>query len=91
MATFIADYEPGPNWLPDRPLKDQPLKAHVDYLLRLHKDGNLLMGGPFADGSGGAVIFSATTLREVEQLLSKDPAIVDGILVASAREWLRIV
>lgn len=91
MATFIADYEPGPNWLPDRPLKDQPLRAHVDYLLRLHKDEKLLMGGPLTDGSGGVVIFTANTVGEVEKMLSEDPAIVNGVLVASVKQWSRIV
>ena len=91
MATFIAHYEPGPAWLAGRPLREQPLGAHVAYLVDLHEKGSVLMGGPLADGSGGFVVFSADSGDQVAALLAGDPAIREGILVASAREWSRIV
>ena len=89
--TFIAHYAPGENWLEGRPMKDQPLKAHVDYLLGLHDMGTLLMGGPWADGSGGMVVFAAESIEDVQEMLASDPAILSGILTASAKEWARIV
>ena len=89
--TYIAYYEPGPKWLEDKPLKDQPLKAHVDYIVRLHGDGKVSMGGPFGDGSGGLVVFVADDIIEVNDLLSCDPAIAEGILVASVKRWARVV
>ncbi len=46
VKSFVAHYTPGPNWLKGKPLKDQPLKAHVDYLLALHDRGKLIMAGP---------------------------------------------
>ena len=88
--SFVAYYEPGPKWLEGKPLKDQPLRGHVDYLLGMHEQGTLIMGGPLKDGSGGLVIFEAGNVGEVEEILSSDPAIVDGILVASIKEWSRI-
>ena len=54
--SYAAYYEPGPNWLKGKPLNDQPLKSHVDYLVSLHEQGKLSMGGPLADGSGGLVV-----------------------------------
>ncbi len=89
--SYIAHYRPGPKWLTGQPLKDQPLKSHVDYLLALHEGGKLLMGGPFADGSGGLVIFTGDNISEVEDLIANDPAVTDGILVASVKKWSRIV
>ena len=91
VKSFVAHYTPGPNWLKRQPLKDQPLKAHVDYLLALHDRGKLIMAGPLADGSGGLVVFAAEDIGEVEGMLSSDPAIAGGILAASVKEWSRIV
>lgn len=89
--SFVAYYEPGPKWLKGKPLKDQPLKDHVDYLLALHDRGQMIMGGPWADGPGGLVVFAAENIGEVEEMLSSDPAIARGILIASVKEWSRIV
>lgn len=89
--TYIAHYEPGPEWLEGKTLKDQPLNAHVDYLIRLHGDGKVSMGGPFGDGSGGIVVFVADDINEVNNLVSLDPAISEGILVASVKHLARIV
>ncbi|MFT5417342.1 MAG: hypothetical protein ACI915_003679 [Gammaproteobacteria bacterium] len=49
------------------------------------------MGGPLADGSGGLVIFVAEDLEEVERMVLSDPAIEDGILIATVKKWSRIV
>ncbi len=89
--SFVVYYEPGPNWLQGMPMKDQPLKAHVEYMLALHDRERLTMGGPFADDSGALVIFAAESIEEVEDILSSDPAIVSGIFTATVKEWSRIV
>ena len=91
MKSFAAYYEPGPNWLKGKPMKDQPLKAHVDYMLQIYDRGKLIMGGPLEDGSGALVVFAAENIGEIEEMLSSDPAIARGILIASVREWSRIV
>lgn len=89
--SYIAYYEPGPKWLEGKRLKDQPLKTHVDYLVGLHRIGKVLMGGPFGDGSGGLVVFVADDIVDVNKLVSRDPAVAEGILVASVKNWARIV
>ncbi len=89
--SYAAYYEPGPKWLKGKPLKDQPLKAHVDYLISLHKQNKVSMGGPLADGSGGLVIFTAENQEEVEAMLSSDPAITNGSLAVTVKKWSRIV
>lgn len=90
-GSCIALYEQGPNWLKGKPLKDQPLKSHLDYLLGLKESGKVLMDGPFADESGGLVVFAGDDIREVEALIANDPAVAGGILVASVKMWSRIV
>jgi uncharacterized protein YciI len=89
--TIAVLYERGAHWLPGRPLSEQPLRPHVEYLLRLHETGQLIMGGPFADQSGGLVILSVTDTAEAERLIADDPAVVDGILKATIRAWNRVV
>ncbi len=88
--SYAVYYEPGPKWLKGKPLKDQPLKSHVDYLVSLHEQGKLSMGGPLTDGSGGLVIFTVENQEEVDTLLSLDPAIANGILVATVKKWARV-
>ena len=89
--SYAAYYEPGPNWLAGKSLKEQPLKSHVEYLVSLHKKGKLSMGGPLADGSGGLAIFTAEDQEEAQTMVSLDPAIESGILVAVVKKWSRIV
>ena len=57
--SYIAFYEPGPNWIEGAPLGEQPLESHVEYLLDLLGRGSVTAGGPFTDGSGGVVVFRA--------------------------------
>ena len=87
----IAYYEPGPNWIKGKPLKDQPLTAHDAYLIGMHECGKVSMGGPFHDGSGGLVIFDTDDIVDVNDVLSQDPAIVEGILIADVKRWTRII
>ena len=89
--SYIALYRPGPNWLAGKPLKDQPLKAHLDYLLGLHERGKLTMGGPFADESGGLVVFSCENSGEADAMLTEDPAVIEGVLVGDIKQWSRVV
>lgn len=92
MAESIAVlYEPGPNWVQGLPLSQQPLRPHLDYLLAVHEQGRLIMGGPFADGSGGLVILLVKDMAEARQLVADDPAVGGGILQADIRGWNRIV
>ncbi len=85
--TFLVLYKPGKGWLPGEPISKQPLQAHLNYLLELHDKGQLLMGGPFADGTGGAVILTVGSLTEAEALIDKDPAIVQGVLAPKIYDW----
>jgi uncharacterized protein YciI len=52
---------------------------HFEYLVRLKTQGKLLMSGPFEDGTGGMLIYSANSLEEAIVLSNDDPVILDGI------------
>lgn len=89
--SFIALWQQSPNWSKGKPPKDRPLKPHLDYLLVLKEIGKVLMGGPFADESGGLVVFAGDHIREVETMIADDLAVADVVLVASLKTWPRIV
>ena len=88
--TFLVLYKPGRGWLSGEPLSKQPLEAHLNYVLELHDQGELLMDGPFSDGTGGAVILSVGSLAKAETLIDKDPAIVESVLAPKIYEWEQV-
>jgi uncharacterized protein YciI len=44
------------------------------------------MGGPFADRSGGLIVFEASSLASADELVQNDPFVKEGLL---ARSWLK--
>jgi uncharacterized protein YciI len=88
---YAIIYEPGPNWLPGKPTREQPLKDHLAHLLRHGAEGRMTMGGPFLDNTGGLVIVVAESAEVPEQIVREDPGIVAGILKASIHKWKRYV
>ena len=89
--TFAVIYKPGRAWLRGKPVSEQPLKEHVEYALSLHERGELIMGGPFADNSGGLVLLEVDGIDKARGLVSEDPAVVKEVLTAEVYEWNRVV
>ena len=87
---FIGIYQPGPAWRKGKRLSEQPLSAHVEYLIGLYWDGVVAMGGPFA-GGGGLVVLEAEHVDAARAIIAADPAVETGVLAATVREWHRIV
>ena len=42
---FVLLYRPGPAWIEGKPVSEQPLREHLDYLSGLYQTGTLLMAG----------------------------------------------
>ncbi len=88
--TFAVLLKLGKAWLPDKPVMEQPLRAHLDYMHQLQRDGVLMYGGPFLDNSGGLVILQAENQEEAEQMIAKDPAVISNIFQYEVHEWLQV-
>lgn len=93
---FPFEYLPGPNWLPGKPVMEQPLQGHVGYMLQLHERGILAWGGAFTGESfsayaGGLNIIAARDLEEAKAIMNADPAIRDGICVYKVRAWMPLL
>jgi uncharacterized protein YciI len=85
--TYLVVYKPGPNFLPGKPLKEQPLTEHGRYLLGLHVKGSLKFAGPFLDDAGGAAVFEAADDDEARAVVAADPPVVSGVFVAELHPW----
>ncbi len=45
------------------------------------------MGGPFTDDTGGLGILNVASQDEAENILSRDPAVIEGVLTAELHLW----
>jgi uncharacterized protein YciI len=86
-STFLVVYKPGPGWLRGKTLAEQPLREHGMYIRSLYSKGELKMGGPFQDGSGGAAVVYAADEGAAKALLMKDPAVISGVFVFDLHPW----
>ncbi len=84
---FVLLYRPGPAWIEGKPVSEQPLREHLDYLSGLYQTGTLLMAGPFTDDTGGLGILNVASQDEAENILSRDPAVIEGVLTAELHLW----
>lgn len=80
---YVAHLDHGPRWQPDRSVFEQgPIMAeHLEAMRRLYRTGILVLGGPYA-GRGGIAVLDLDTIDEAEETISKDPAVLDGVLIA---------
>ncbi len=62
---------------------------HMEHLNMMHKEGMLLMAGPFADDHDikGILIMNAPAIDQIKQLVEDDPAIKAGRLIAEYHLW----
>ncbi|WP_046174753.1 YciI family protein [Domibacillus indicus] len=70
---------------PEKNKEVRPL--HLDYLAELEKENKVFAKGPFADGSGGLVVYIADTYEEAWQLAENDPAVTHKVRKLELKEW----
>ncbi|WP_158736118.1 YciI family protein [Alteribacillus sp. YIM 98480] len=73
-------------------MKDQELSqkhrpAHLEFLQKQHKEGNVAAYGRLEDGAGGLVIYRTETYEQAEELVKKDPYVVEGARGYDIHEW----
>jgi uncharacterized protein len=70
----------------DSPARLELRPRHREILAELHDAGEVAVAGPFDDGSGSMVVFTASRER-VDQVLAMDPYYsVDGVTIVAVRE-----
>jgi uncharacterized protein YciI len=66
--------------------------SHREYLKGLLASGHLAISGPFADDSGGLLIYEAETVEETEALIREDPFTKGGVFLNwTIRGWKPIM
>src|SRR5262249_43905969 len=86
-STFLVIYRPGPGWLQGKPVSEQPLKGHGQYMLSLFEKGFLKFAGPFTDDQGGAVVLEVASEAEAQALVAGDPAVKSGVFIHEIHPW----
>jgi uncharacterized protein YciI len=87
--TIAVFMRPGSHWDPRRGVREQDhWDGHAAFMDALFDQGVVLLGGPFADGTGSLVIFEAESPEAVRAIYRDDPWTKHDILVvADAKEW----
>jgi uncharacterized protein YciI len=88
---FSLIYTPGPNWIAGKPVMEQPLQAHIAYMLELNARKTLVIGGPLMDDAGGLIIVEVESQEEAQTLMQDDPAIRSGIVEGQAHPWYPLI
>jgi uncharacterized protein YciI len=88
VARFAVEYSYGG----DRERRMAARPAHRDYLSSLAERGKLLAAGPFADDSGGLLVFEVADEAELTALLDADPYVpTETIVQKRVREWTTVL
>jgi uncharacterized protein YciI len=86
---FVLLHAPGRTWDAGKSFADQDgIERHVAYMKTFRDNGQLLLGGPFLDNSGGMMIFDVPTLDEARAIALADPTVAAGLLVVTVKPWL---
>jgi uncharacterized protein YciI len=85
---FLLRYLPGDNWVQNISYAKQPgLKAHHDYLRRLHINDQVVMGGTTLDTVGSMMLVRSTSLEQVRTLVEFDPGVRTRIVSVELIPW----
>jgi uncharacterized protein YciI len=79
---FFIIYKRGPKWIPGKSVWEQSLLHHTRFLQQLLDQGKLEFAGPFLDDSGGVAVLTFSGEAEAKEILSQEPAILEGIFEA---------
>lgn len=87
--TVVVFLRPGSRWNPDRPVREQAYwDDHARFMDALFDAGEVILGGPFADGSGSMVILAAESVESARAIFQRDPWTQRDVLVAAeVKEW----
>ncbi|HZQ37891.1 MAG TPA: hypothetical protein VFD32_18320 [Dehalococcoidia bacterium] len=91
MATFAVTVVSGPRWVADLGPREQALwDEHDTFMDRLSDSVNILLTGPYADGTGALVIVEMDTDNpsEVRAIFETDPWVTGELrTIADVKVW----
>lgn len=90
MSSYVMAFlRSGPNRDVDSATAAELQRAHLDNIIRMADDGDLLVAGPFGDAGDlrGIYIFDVETVEEARALTETDPAIRAGLFEMELHPW----
>ena len=65
------------------------LRAHLEYMIAVERQGKLFASGPLGDGTkgDGMTILRAADEAEAREIMSRDPLVVHGVRTFTIKEW----
>lgn len=79
---YFTIYRPGPGWVKEKTMFEQPkIREHGFYMGQLQMKGEIVLGGPFTDNTGGLVIFDFADAGTAVEKIKKDPIIQNDIVL----------
>jgi uncharacterized protein len=91
MKRYYATFRRrGSRWDPNKTARAQPFwDEHARFMDALFDQGAIILGGPFADGTGALVVVQAESAALVHEMFRGDPWTEhDVLLVGDVKEWI---
>ena len=86
---FVLMHTPGTNWDQNLSFFDQPgIEQHKTFMSDLLEAGDMVMGGPFLDSSGGMAILKVESIEDALVIAKRDPAVQSNILNVEVKQWV---
>ena len=89
MRTYAVIYDVGRGWQMGKPIEEQALGQHYDFLQYLFQQGILIEGGPFLDDSGGLALIRAEDIDAAWEIVEQDPAVINDVFVPEIHPWFQ--
>lgn len=85
----MAFLKSGPVRIQDSTQRAELQRQHLKNILRLAKNGTLIVAGPFLDDQEirGIFIFNVESVEEARKIAETDPAVKAGTLVLELHPW----
>ena len=87
---FLVLFRPGPAWLTDAPLDEQPfIVEHAVHLKRLYHERRVFMGGPCAEKSDllSVVVLQASSETEAFGYIQDNPFVTQRVVEIEVHPW----
>ncbi|MEM9274721.1 MAG: hypothetical protein AAGA80_17430 [Cyanobacteria bacterium P01_F01_bin.143] len=75
----------------DKKIFDKYVAAHKEYVLDLIAKGHKARTGYWAERGGGMLQFEADSLEQAQEIVAKDPLIINHCVTYELHEWRIVV
>ncbi|GGA60479.1 YciI family protein [Ornithinibacillus halotolerans] len=85
---YLILLTPSTNWVDGVVLHNQPhMPEHAVYVQEGYNKGFVVLAGPFAQSTGGAVVIDVETEEEAIHFAENDPAVKNDIFRYEVKQW----